>query len=444
MLINRLLLKPFKGFNTRLYFILLLILLTPTIYKTLRIYYLGDLPSDNGFNVASQIIWLNVVVEMVQESLIIPLFFLFGKTINNTKILDNKIKTGLITTGSVYLMLILFIYSGAEGLLNILAQKESIISISSQYIKLEAVSIFLSVIYRFILIVLILLNKIRQIFLLLILQTTFTSLSDSLLISQLSFSMNYGVLGIAYGNILVNFLLVLASIYILIRNKIIFVRKTKLDFAWQKEWLKVGGFSGLESIIRNTIFLVFIIRWINMVEGQSYFWISNTFIWSWLLVPVMALGELIKKEVGENNLRVKPIIKQGLAITSIITIIWLFSIPFWGLFFKKVLNIPDPDIVFEITIMALLFYIAFAYNHVIDSVFYGLGRTDLMLIQSIIVNILYYGIVYLLVMTNFVSISLYLIVAIFGVGILLDSLITFSIYLHVSRKGNLIRKTLPL
>lgn len=430
--------KSLQNFNSRLYVTLILILLIPTIYKTLRIHYLGDLPKDDGYNIASQILWLNIIFEVVFECLMLPLFFILGKSLGNKIELDNRIKTGVITTSLIYLILVLITYYNTENLLLFLKQKESIINISKQYIQLESFSILLLSIYKFAFIILVLLNRIKGILAILVIQTLLTIVSDYFLISKNTFSLDLGVIGIAYGNIIVNCLLIFISIYILKKKRIILFKKTKLDFTWQKQWFKLGSLSGLESLIRNTIFFLFIIRWINMIEGQSYFWISNTFIWSWILIPVLALGELIKKEVSENNLNFKNVVKSSVIMTFLIVILWIVSIPFWSFFFKEIMNVRDSEIIFDITIISLIFYIVFAYNNIIDSVFYGLGRTDLMLIQSLIINLIYYGIVYLLIEVNFIIIELNKIIVIFGIGILLDSVVTLLIYRYNLKNDKLL------
>ena len=425
-------------FNTKLYLVLVLMLLVPTIYKTLRIYYLGDLPSDGGFNIASQIIWLNVLFEVIQESLLLPLFFLLGQSITDRRRLDNKIKTGLITMGTIYLIPVVIIYFFADTLLLIMAQKESLVELSANYIKLESIAIFLSVVYRFTLIVLILFGKINKMFLLLITQTIATVLCDSFLLSQYSFSFQYGVLGIGYGNIIVSLLLIILSLFILKQEKIIVFKKTHLDYSWLKEWFKIGGFSGLESLIRNTVFIIAILRLINLVEGQSYFWVSNSFIWGWLLIPIIALGDLIKKEIGENKIEFKEVIRFSVIITTIVVVLWILTIPLWNSFFKNAMNIDNPETIFKITIIAIVFYIAFAYNNIIDSIFYGFGRTDLMLLQSAIVNIFFYGITYLIFILKNIQITLVNIVLIFGMGMLIDSIITLGIYKYHFKKSKLL------
>lgn len=42
-----------------------------------------------------------------------------------------------------------------------------------------------------------------------------------------------------------------------------------------------------------------------MVNEQGTYWVANSFIWGWLLLPVNQLGELIKQEVGTDENAVK-------------------------------------------------------------------------------------------------------------------------------------------
>lgn len=91
-----------KSFNYRLWIAILATMLLPAIYQTARIFFLGAMPDDWGFNIASQLSWVNLFYEVVQEALILPLFFLLGKSLNDKKELSNKVRTGLITTVGIY------------------------------------------------------------------------------------------------------------------------------------------------------------------------------------------------------------------------------------------------------------------------------------------------------------------------------------------------------
>jgi len=75
--------KSLRRFNWKLYFALLLTGLLPTLYTTVRINYLGNLPGDWGVNIASQLVWVNLILEVIYEALILPLFYLIGKTIDD-------------------------------------------------------------------------------------------------------------------------------------------------------------------------------------------------------------------------------------------------------------------------------------------------------------------------------------------------------------------------
>ena len=62
----------------------------PTIYQTVRVFFLGSMPDDWGFSIASQLSWVNLCYEIIQEGLILPLFFLLGKSLNNKQEFENK------------------------------------------------------------------------------------------------------------------------------------------------------------------------------------------------------------------------------------------------------------------------------------------------------------------------------------------------------------------
>lgn len=430
--------QSLKKFDLRLYTTLMAIAVLPTIYNTIRIHYLGNLPSDSGINITSQLIWVNIIYEVMKEALILPLFHLIGKSLSNKSDLENKVKTGLIISATIYFLISVTIFTLAKPMLNFMAQKPVLIEASVIYIRLESVAIFLSVAYQFIAIVFISLRKHKPLVYLLCCQLVTTIISDSLLISGFSFSLNLGVNGIAIGNILVNFLLIVISILLLQKQSIFLFSKKKPDFSWSKEWFKIGGLAGLESLIRNTVFTIFILKLINEVEGQGFFWLSNSFIWEWLLIPILVLGEVIKRNTGVDPNGIKERIGSYFIITSIIVILWMAAMPFWSVFMHKAMNIKEYETVFHLTTISIAFYICFAYNNILDSIFYGLGRTDIMLVQSVIINILYYGGLSVVYYTGLIVPTLELIIIMFGIGIVLDSIVTFLMFRLYTRNSTLL------
>ncbi len=53
------------------------------------------------------------------------------------------------------------------------------------------------------------------------------------------------------------------------------------NFGWFRQWTRVGSFSAADSLVRNAVYIIFVLRAMNLLEEQDSYWIANTFIWSW-------------------------------------------------------------------------------------------------------------------------------------------------------------------
>jgi Na+-driven multidrug efflux pump len=426
-------LQSFKRINFKLFFSLVLLTLLPTLYLTLRINYLGSLPGDWGFNIASQMAWVHLFYEVVQEGLILPLFFFLGASLMNQEELANKIRTGLLVTLGIYTFLSLIIIIFADPLVRLMAQSPDLIDQTVVYVRWESLASIFSTLWRFILLVLITLKKEKYLYLSLGVQLVLTALLDTFMLSSLSFSLNLGVNAIAYSNIIVNLILVVLA-FVFLKKENIVVFKKSLDFTWMKQWWTIGKFSGLESFVRNLAFSVMIIRLINEVAQQGNYWVANNFIWGWLLIPVLALGDLIKKEIAENESTLKQNTLGYFLLSTIIIGVWFLTLPGWRWFLESVMNVGEVDAILGIVLLQLFFYITFAYNNVIDSIFYGLGRTDYMLYQSLLVNLIYYGGAFVLYLLGVFQPTLNAIALMFGIGLLMDAIPTVWFFIHLLKK----------
>lgn len=429
--------KGLKSVNYRLFFAILLLMLFPTIYQTARIFFLGEMPNDWGFNIASQLSWVSLFYEIIQESLILPLFFILGKSLSNKSEFINKVKVGLLLTGIIYFTLSCFLFVFAKPLVIFMAQNKELIDATVDYIRLETVAALLSTLFKFMLTVLITLKKDSYMYLTLIIQMLLSILLDTFLVSSLDFSLKIGVNGIAVTNIIVNSINIVICLLFLNRENMPIFGKEKLSFTWVKEWFQVGKFSGIESLIRNIVFSIMIIRMVNMVSEQGAYWVANNFIWNWLLLPTLALGDLIKKEVGEdsNNIQFKTF--GYIILTILFSILWILSIPVWKPFLHIVMNVDAYETVYYIVLVQTVFYLTFIFNHICDSTFYGVGRTDYMLIQSICIDVCYYGIAFVLYINGIFIPSLLSISLLFGIGMATDFIPTLILYFRMLKKLNM-------
>lgn len=428
--------KSLRKINYKLFIALLIMGLCPTIYTSIRIYWLGNLPDGYSYSIAGQLSWVNLIYEIISEAIILPLFYFIGKVIVDKKELVNRVKTGLIITLGLYLLISGCVIIFAEPLLKVMAISPNILHQSIKYIRLEAIANIFTVLANFVLIVLITCNKDKYVYLLTGLKLVLSIVLDIFLVSSLNISMDLGVNGIAISNICINFIIFVVTLIILAKEGINVINKEKLDFTWTKELIKVGGISGLESLVRNIFYMVMISRMVNVVGEQGTYWVANNFIWGWLLLPIIQLGELIKQEVSTNKDSIKDNTLGYFTITTFICLLWIISIPLYKPFMKYVLNYNDVDKLFNLVIILLGSYIFYAIQNIFDSTFYGLGKTNYMLFESIVTNLFYYGICFILYMTNIFKPSLLNIAIMFGIGNIFDSIVSGIAYWYLVKKTN--------
>lgn len=406
----------------------------PTLYRTVRINFLGDIPADWGYNIASQLAWLGVTYEVVHEALMLPMFFLIGRFVDDKDRFGQVVSNGVVLIGVLYGVLSVITITFAKPMIVFMAQRADLVEATVTYIRLEAVGLALASYVRFFSLVLIVLKRDARLFALLIAQVVLSIVFDAVFVSALPFSLSFGVNGVAYTNIIVNGLMIAISVLMVVRSSVVlFGHGFRLDWQWLRDWMKVGGLSGLESFVRNAAFILMVLRLVNEVQQQGLFWVANGFIWGWLLFPVLALGELIKRDTAAEEAAIHTHVPAYMFLTALVVGIWLVTIPLWKGFIASVMGIPDAGAVYQIAVMSLVFYVIFAFNNVADAVFYGRGRTDLMLYQSLIVNIFFYGGAYLFYVTGVFKPTLLRIAIMFGTGIAFDSAITFVMFVSFLR-----------
>lgn len=314
--------NSFKAINHKMFLALLVMGLVPTIYTTVRVFWMGNMPGDWSYSIAGQLSWINLIYEVINEAIILPLFYFIGKVINDKKELTNRMKTGLLITLGIYLVLSIVMLTCTNPLLKAMATDSSIIDASATYIRIETIANVFGILFSFTSVGLITLGKEKLVYILTLVKLVLCLVFDAFLVSTLPCSANLGVNGIGISNIIVNLILFVVTMFLLFKNGINVINKEKMDFTWCKEFAKVGGISGLESFVRNFAYMVMICRMVNVVGEQGTYWVANNFIWGWMLLPISQLGELIKQETSTNKENVKNHTLGYFTITAITVIAW--------------------------------------------------------------------------------------------------------------------------
>lgn len=431
--------KSIKNINLKLFSALLIMGLCPTVYITVRTFFLGQLPGEWAFSIAGQLSWVNLIYEIINEAIILPLFFFVGKITKDKAEFTNRLKTGMITTLCIYAVLAVVIIIFSKPLLQIMAASPDIIDASATYIRIESIANLFGIIYSFACVALVAVEREKLVYLLTGAKLILCIISDTFLVSTLPFSLQLGVNGIAASNIIVNFCL--SAVILLMLNNLgynIFA-KSKLSFSWIRSFVKIGGVSGLESFVRNIAYMLIVSRMVNMVGEQGTYWVANNFIWGWLLLPVLQLGELIKQETAKDENAVKNNTKGYFAITGIICILWVVLIPTYKPFMKYVLNFDDVEKLFHLVMILLGFYMLFAFQNVFDMTFYGRGKTNYMLFESVVTNTIYYGLFFILYLGGIWAPTLTGIALMFGGGNAFDSIVSGIAYYVFRKRQNIIK-----
>lgn len=431
-MINIKLKSELNNVSIKLLLSLILLAILPSIYSTLRIYLLGSYPDDRAINIASQQMWLGIIYEILQEAIIAPMFFFIGKVDNNDKSnLINKIRTSILIILIIYFIMALLINIFSNNLVSAMKQNKMLINQTATYIRLESFANIFIIVFQFFIIVNVSLENYKDIFIVSILKTVITIIFDFIFISQYPISMNIGVNGIAYNNIFSNFISIIILIILLNKKEYnIFSKEISFNFLYNINIGKINIISGFESFYRNFIFSFMILRMINIVGEQGSYWIANNFFWAWLLIPALQLGEIIKSNFSKNkNLTLKPYI----LLNTIFIAIWLIFIPLYKYFIRYIMNAQNYEQILFLIMISLPFYIIFSYGNIITNVFYGIGKPQYILLQSFIVNTLFYGIFFILYLNNIFKPNLINIALMFGSSIALGSLINYIIYFIVKK-----------
>ena len=423
-----------KRINWKLYLALLLMGVFPAVYATVRTFFLGQLGSEWAFSIAGQLSWVNLIYEIMDEAIILPLFFFMGSSCEDRKEFSNKLKTGLITSGLIYVVLGAAVFAFVSPMLRFMAASPDIISESDTYIRIESIANIFGILYRYALVALITIGSSKAVYIITGVRAVLSIIFDTFLVSELPISLKLGVNGIGISNIVVNIILLIIVLAILSKEGYSVFSKEKMSFSWMKGFARIGGISGLESFIRNIAYMLMVSRMVNMVGEQGTYWVANNFIWGWLLLPVLQLGELIKQEVSKDKNAVKENSLGYHITTAIICASWIILIPLYKPFMKYALGYDDVDKLFTLVMVLLGFYVLYAFQNVFDATFYGLGKTNYMLFESVVTNSIYYGGFFVAYLLGFWTPTLLGIAIMFGIGNAFDSVVSLGAYIFLRRR----------
>ncbi len=364
--------------------------------------------------IAGQIEWFDLFNETILAFLTVPMYFVFNRARNDDD-LSGRINTTLSIGIVLYLLVSLSVYVYAS---NLTAYMEAP-SQSTDYLRMETIGFVMGFISSYMYVLFVVRGKPEYFVTLLVAKVLMLSVGNILLIP------GYGVMGVAATNIIVNTILSAVSLVLLHREGLL-RRWNGLDRVALKDWVNTGLFSGGQVFVANLIYALIVMKMVNGVSQMGNYWLANNFIWGWLLIPVTAIGEMLKREYYRGYRR----IWNYLALTVAVLVIWLLSVPCWDLMFRNVIRAEDPGAITGILYLSVPFYVAYAFSVVLQAVLISVGKTKYIFYECLLVNFVYYGIVYGLYLLGVFEATMEFVILMFGFGLVVCLVLDVFFYLH--------------
>lgn len=408
-----------KKFDWKLFFSLIALSLVPFLLQTIETFVVSINISAKAIDVIGQIEWYDLIDETIQAFLIIPLYSILNSVLKNDKgNFANIVFKSLILVFLLYSMFSLVVLFYSKHLISFMNPQEIDLSLINKYLFLSTFAFMIDIVADFANVVFVVIGKSVNVYIFLAFKVFSTILSDFLIIPA------FGVIGVGLAKILTSTILSVVALAILsIQKSIKISRFGKSDLVLIKDWSRIGAFSGLQQFIANIVYALMIVRIVNEVSESGNYWLCNNFIWGFLLLPVNALCEVIRKDCKDGYKNLKQ--SNYYIILFAIFVLWALSITFWMPFFKVVEHLENYRRIFEICLMMIPFFIPYALQQVPDNIFIGLGKTKYNFINTALVNFIYYGVWFALYKTKDINFDMNMIILMFGFGMVVSCAISF-------------------
>lgn len=398
----------FKTFDWKMYLAICLLALVPAIYQTVITKLITSFADPGALDVIGQMEWFDLIDETICAFLIVPMYSVLSRAYKKDNFSKIVFKIGILVV-SIYALFSLGTFFYGLNLVSFMNPSEIDINAAYGYLSLETVAFMIGIVFSYINVVFIVIDKPKYMYAFLVAKILLSLLSDLVLVP------NMGVTGVAISNIIANTIMGALGVLLLIYEKQLKASWfNKDDTQSLKDWGRIGLFAGGQQFLDNIIYALMVVRMVNAVSESGNYWVSNNFIWGWLLIPITALAEIIRKDAGANGYNLKQ--KNYYSLTIFVLILWFALIPTYQWFFDVVEGIENPGRIFEIVVKNLGFYVAYAFSQIPDAIFVGMGKTKYNAINSVLCNIVYYGIWFIFYQTGIVTMTMDMIIIMFGCG----------------------------
>jgi len=375
---------------------LILALAIPRIYSLANTYWVGHIDY-SSLAIAEQYEFMGILIEIVNETIPFGVLALVSQNYKDRNAVVKQLVAGLILQLILSTALAIIILTNMSSFVNLIGTAPELVEQTISYLSLRAIALPFASMSLLLLVGLKSMDRAKLALGIVTLNVVMNMVLDLVLVSPYPFSLQLGLTGVAQGYLISNvFYCGIALIAAVVTLK---VRRTEFGIdpliSESKPLFKVGGWTGIDSFVRN-FFYFFVLQVLNFMGPDQYagFQLFQRLMWT-ALIPVIAIadGTAIRvgnylKEDGAQSKIPRLLLTSAFLGFIIITgfgVLGAFAIDAMGFFFTS-----NPVIVQYSSIMfwwQILPYIMFAVAMNLRGLFFGTGKTYYILIISLVLNL---------------------------------------------------------
>lgn len=374
----------------------------PSVYLLIRM----NLVSVNqvDINILGQMEWFDLIDEVITTAFVTPLYCLL-------KDRDSK-KNGFsfLFSFGIYVLFTVLVGLYIRRISAVMNAEYA-----EQYLLMQSIAMLIAYIGVFVNLLFIIYEQYHFIVLLTVVKFILLSAFDFFLIPV------FKDLGASYSEIIVNTVIAVLAMMLVWKKK--YITFTVLGKGFLRSWFKIGSFSGLQIFLDNFIYAFMVCRMVNAVSESGNYWVANNFVWGWLLVPITCFVQIVQK-----NSLTKITFQNVWKYACMIVGLWVITIPLWGVFIHRIMGVNPYQEILNILYLLVPYYLCYVIAALLDAWFVSRGKTIYLLLNSVIVNIVYYGVMYLLFQAGAFACNIDFIIHLFGLGMAVHMIFSALFY----------------
>ena len=323
-----------RVWDWRLFLSILLFLGLPSVYQLYRVHLIGnEIPSTGSLAIVSQWQFVGLVVEVFQEASVLAIFFFLGSQIRSgtaTQLDRAKSVFAFIFLCSLVFSLGVFLFR--DAFITLIGTPTDIQQQTRSFLGISIFSIPFTILAAATIVLFESLGMRRLVLIMAVVNIALRFAADSLFFGGYSFSLDADVEGVGWSTLLASLALFLVGVGLLLRTKHVpfDMLRALPSFTDMRDYLRVGLGSGVDSLVRNVAYFFMIIRIVNTIGSTEIggYYIAIQILWSFMLVPVLALADsgkaLVANASGDIG-RIRVLWQASMLITAAMMVVWIHA-----------------------------------------------------------------------------------------------------------------------